>query len=156
LSFEGMEQVVMAIEKNLNNRPLTYVEGETESKVLTPNVIMCGEEMHTHWRNWIQIRTSWMNRRLINAKQHAWQRSNREYIHALMETHRTKPKGGSVPDVGDILLIVGNEKNRGEWKKGRVIRLVKGKDSVARGVGLCHNGRRIDSEAFKISLSIGT
>jgi hypothetical protein len=42
LSFEGMEQVVMDIEKNLNNRPLTYVESETESEVLTPNVIMWG------------------------------------------------------------------------------------------------------------------
>jgi hypothetical protein len=62
-----------------------------------------------------------------------------------METHRSKTKGGGrIPEVGDILLIVGDEKNRGEWKKGRVLRLVKGKDGVVRGVVLCHNGRRIE------------
>ena len=32
----------MEIERNLNNRPLTYVEGEAESEVLTPNVIVWG------------------------------------------------------------------------------------------------------------------
>ena len=75
LSFEGMEQVVMDIERNLNNRPLTYVESETESGVLTPNVIMWGgnayplEEIEAD----MDELTS-MNRRLINAKQHAWQR----------------------------------------------------------------------------------
>jgi hypothetical protein len=110
-----------------------------------PNVIMWGgnayplEELETD----TDELTS-MNRRLINARQHTWQRWKRGYIHALMETHRTKMKGGSVPDVGDILLIVGDEKNRGEWKKGRVLRLVKGKDGVVRGVVLCHNGRRIE------------
>ena len=36
------------------------------------------------------------------------------------------------------------QKIRGEWKTGRVLRLVKGKDGVIRGVVLCHNGRRIE------------
>ncbi len=141
-----MEQVVMDIERNLNNRPLTYVESETELEVLTPNVIMRGgnayplEEIEAG----MDELTS-MNRRLINAKQHAWQRWKKEYIHALMETHRLKTKGGGrVPEVGDILLIVGDEKNRGELKKGRALRLVKGKDGVVRGVVISHHGRRIE------------
>ena len=62
-----------------------------------------------------------------------------------METHRLKTKGGGrVPEVGDILLIVGDEKNRGELKKGRALRLVKGKDGVVRGVVISHHGRRIE------------
>ena len=32
----------MDIERHLNNRPLTYVECESEAQVLTPNVIMLG------------------------------------------------------------------------------------------------------------------
>ena len=39
-SYEAMESVVMDIERNLNKRPLTYVEAEGEEEELTPNVIM--------------------------------------------------------------------------------------------------------------------
>ena len=145
LSFEGMEQVVMEIEGNLNNRPLTYVEGEAESEVLTPNVIMWGGNAYPlEEREQDMDELMSMNKRLINAKKHAWQRWKREYIHALMETHRVNKKGGRVPEVGDILLIVVDEKNRGEWKKGRVLRLVKGKDGVVRGVILSYSGRTIE------------
>ncbi|CAB4004247.1 Hypothetical predicted protein, partial [Paramuricea clavata] len=90
----GMEQVVMDIEKNLNWL-LTYVEGETESKVLTPNVIMWGgnayplEELETD-----TDKLTSMNRQLINARQHAWQCWKREYIHALMERIGQKRKAG--------------------------------------------------------------
>ena len=135
----------MEIERNLNNRPLTYVEGEAESEVLTPNVIMWGGNAYSlEEREQDMDELTSMNKRLINAKQHAWQRWKKEYIHALMETHRMNKKGGRVPEVGDILLIVGDKKNRGEWKKGRVLRLVKGKDGVVRGVILSYSGRTIE------------
>ena len=61
-----------------------------------------------------------------------------------MEVYRSRTTGGRVPEVGDILLIIGDSKNRGEWKKGRVERLVKGRDGVVRGVVLLHNGKRIE------------
>ena len=41
-------------------------------------------------------------------------------------------------------MIIGESKNRGEWKKGRVERLVKGRDGGVRGVVLLHNGKRIE------------
>ena len=68
------------------------------------------------------MRTPGTNR--VNARQHAWQRWKREYIHALFGNASEKTKDGSVPDVGDILLIVGDEKNS-------VLRLVKDKDGVS-------------------------
>ena len=38
LEYAQVEAVVMDIERQLNNRPLTYMESETgEEKVLTPN-----------------------------------------------------------------------------------------------------------------------
>jgi hypothetical protein len=36
------------------------------------------------------------------------------------------------------------EKKRSEWKKGRVVRQVKGKDGVVRGVVLLHKGHTIE------------
>lgn len=32
------------------------------------------------------------------------------------------------PYVGEIVLVVGDEKNRAEWKRGKVVELVKVKD----------------------------
>ena len=145
LSSEEMEQVIMDIERYLNNQPLTYVECELETQVLTPNVIMLGGNAYPiedTEENTDELTA--MNKRLVNAKQHAWQRWKKEYVHALMEVHRSRTTGGRVPEVIDILLIIGDSKNRGEWKKGRVERLVKGKDGVVRGVVLLHNGKRIE------------
>jgi hypothetical protein len=48
LRYEQMESVVMDIERHLNNRPLTYMESDNgEEQVLTPNVIMWGQNSHT-------------------------------------------------------------------------------------------------------------
>ena len=71
LSFEGMEQVIMDIERHLNNRPLTYVECESETQVLTPNVVMLGGNVHTieeTEENTDELTA--MNKRLANTKQH--------------------------------------------------------------------------------------
>ena len=47
------------------------------------------------------------------------------------------------PEIEAIVRIIGDEKNRGEWKKGRVLRHIKGRDGVVRGVGLLHKGNQI-------------
>ena len=85
-----------------------------------------------------------MTKRLEDAKAHAWKRWNREYVHSLMESHRLNRERGSTPKVGEIVLIVGDEKNRGEWKKGKVVRLIEGRDGVVRGVILLHKGHNIE------------
>lgn len=52
-----------------------------------------------------------------------------------MESHRIKRGECDYPEIGEIVLIIGDEKNRGEWKKGRVLRHIRGRDGVVRGVG---------------------
>jgi len=79
-----------------------------------------------------------MNKRLEEAKAHAWRRWKREYIHSLNKER------AATPVVGEVVLVVGNEKNRGEWKKGKVSRLIQGKDGVVRGVILLHKGHTIE------------
>ena len=49
-----------------------------------------------------------------------------------------------VPQIGDVVLIVGEERNIGKWMKGRVVRHVEGKDGVIRGTILLHKGNRIE------------
>ena len=43
----------------------------------------------------------------------------------------------------EVVLIIGDEKNRGEWKKGRILKHIRGRDGVVRGVGLLHKGNQI-------------
>ncbi|CAB4032689.1 Hypothetical predicted protein [Paramuricea clavata] len=61
-----------------------------------------------------------------------------------MESHRINRAKSQPPEVGEIVLIVGEERNRGKWMKGKVTRIVKGVDGVARGVVLLHKGNRLE------------
>ena len=54
-------------------------------------------------------------------------------MHGLMEFHRINKGNNEVPHIGEVVLIVSEEKNRAKWMKGKVIRHVEGKDGVVRG-----------------------
>ena len=124
------------------------MEAEGEEEVLTPNVIMWGSDAHPIED--IELieddkeKLTKMNKRLEEAKAHAWRRWKREYIHSLMEGHCLNKKGEATPVVREVVLVVGDEKNRGEWKKGKVSRLIQGKDGVVRGVILLLKGHTIE------------
>ena len=79
-------------------------------------------------------------KRLMEAKQHAWRRWRHEYIHSVMESHRVNRKTAPVPGIGENVLVMGDEKNRGKWKKGRVLHHVRERDVIIRVVTLLHKG----------------
>ena len=124
LTFEQLEAVVMDKEKHMNNCLLMYIESESgEDQDLKLNLVMWGQGAHIlediEDKDDELIR---FHRRLINTKQHAWRQWQREYLHSLMESHLVKRLDMHVPEVGEIVLILGEEKNRGCWKKGKMIR----------------------------------
>ena len=53
--------------------------------------------------------------RMIRKTEQAWRRWRPEYLHGLMEHHRVRREENAVPDVVEIVLLVGEEKNRAEW-----------------------------------------
>ena len=141
LSYEAFVSVIMDIERNLNNCPLTYVEAEGEEEaVLTLSMILWGRDVYVvkDTEGSDAEKLTRMAKRLENAKANAWKRWKREYV------HRLNNETGTIPQVGEIVLIIGDEKNRGEWRKGKVVRLIKGKDDVVRGVTLLHKRHTID------------
>ena len=146
LSFNQFEAVVLDIERHMNNRPLTYVEGDNEeSQVLTPSMIMWGKNCHILEDIDVEENDlTKMQRRLSNARQHVWQRWEKEYLHSLMGVHRITKSDTCIPKLGEIVLVLGEEKNRGKWKKGKVVSHVKGRDGVVRGVTLLHKGHIIE------------
>ena len=60
-----------------------------------------------------------------------------------MESHWLNKEVGATPEVGEVVLV-GDETNRGEWKKGKIVCLVCGKDGVVRSVVLLHKGHTIE------------
>ena len=123
LSYEAFESVIMHIERNVNNCPLTYVEAEGEEEaVLTQNIILWERDVYAvedTESSGAEKLTS-MAKRLENAKAKAWKRWKREYVHSLIESHRLNKETGTIPQVGEIVLIIGDEKiaengERVEW-----------------------------------------
>ena len=145
LTFEQLKAVVIDVKKNLNNRPLTYPDSNGgEERVLAPNVLMRGQNAHPIEAEKDEEETSALNKRLREAKNHAWKRWRHEYDHSLMETHQLTCKTAKVPEIGEIVLIVPDKKNQGEWKKGKVVRHIREKDGVVQGLSLLHKGHHID------------
>ena len=145
LVFSQLEPVAMDIERQLNNWPLTYVESDGgDGRVLTPNIVMWGENAHiledTEADEDVLIRA---DKQLKLKRQHVWQRWRIDYIHSLMEQHRVNKKPADYPDVGEV-LVVGDERNRAEWRKAKVVRHVRGRDGVVRGVVLLSKGHHIE------------
>ena len=81
-----------------------------------------------------------VHKRLKNASEYVWSRWSIEYITSLMEVHRLHRKSLSLPEAGEVVLTVGDERNKGEWKKARVEELVKGRDGVVRRATLRYKG----------------
>lgn len=109
LIFEELETVmVIDIERLLNNRPLTYLGGEgREEQVLTPNIVMWGEDTHVlegedHDDDEGMHK---LNKLLCMAREHAWKRWRNDYIHSLMESLRVNKKTAVILEIGEIVLV---------------------------------------------------
>eukprot|EP00112_Aurelia_sp_Birch-Aquarium-sp1_P021292 Seg57.1 transcript_id=Seg57.1/GoldUCD/mRNA.D3Y31 product="hypothetical protein" protein_id=Seg57.1/GoldUCD/D3Y31 len=61
-----------------------------------------------------------------------------------MGVHRITKSNTCIPKLGEIVLVLGEERNRGKWKKGKVVSHVKGKDGIVGGVTLLHKGHNIE------------
>ena len=113
LSYEAFKSVIMDIERNLNNRPLIYVEAEGEEEaVLTPNTILWGRDVYAveDTESSDAEKLTRMAKRLENAKANAWKRWKREYVHSLLESNRLNKETRTIPQVGEIVLIIGDER----------------------------------------------
>ena len=145
LRFSEMEVVLRKTQAILNNRPLCYQGEELEEEALTPNHLIFGhrlqqlpdipEDIFEEDEN---LATRFKHiESLLNQM---WQRWSKEYLIGLREYHKPKtPKTESSYMVkpGDIVLIENKGSQRGMWKKGRVLKLLKGKDDgIVRGVAL--------------------
>ena len=148
LTWAELEEVLLDIEKILNNRPLTYIEEEIDYPILTPNSLILGRDVsfpdaapHESESETIMKRHKYIRR----CKEALWKRWKHEYLVALREKHNLKNKDKTFKiNVGDVVLIKGEEKNRGHWKIGIVNHLYSGKDNIIRVAQLRIGKKLID------------
>ena len=140
LMFHELEEVILDVEMVVNNPPLSYVEDDVELPVLTPATIMYSqsnllpEEDADAVENVNLGKTARYVRR---CKYVLWSRWTAEYIRRLRERHNLKHKTKDLTlKVGDVVLIQSEERNRGKWNIGIVVKLIKRRDGVVRGVRL--------------------
>lgn len=74
LYFEHLQDVIVDIEKHLNNRPLTYVESDKgRTQTLLPTVLMWGQNANEVEDNEIdEDKVTKLHRRLKNVREHTW------------------------------------------------------------------------------------
>ena len=85
-------------------------------EVLTPSTILWGRQLYPvdDTESSDAEKLTMMTKGLEDAEAHAWKR---EYVHSLMESHGFNKERGCTPRVGEIALIVGEEKNRGNGRE---------------------------------------
>ena len=58
--------------------------------------------------------------------------------------HRITKASPCLPKLGKIVLVIGEAKNRGKWKKAKVLNLIKGRNGVIRVVALLQKEHTIE------------
>ena len=140
LRWEELDSVILDIETTLNARPLSYVEDDVQMPLLTPATMLFGQPNLVPEEDPEQIEQSDLRKRaryLQRCKGVLWSRWSSEYLKALRERHNLNHKTREMKlTVGEVVLIKGEERNRGRWKIGVIDKLIPGRDGVVRTVCL--------------------
>ena len=140
LTLNELEEVLLDVEIAVNNRPLTYVEDDIQLPLLTPNVMLHGQsnllpEVDVEGIEDLPLRKR--AKYLRRCKNVLWSRWTGEYVRSLRERHNLKHKSKQLTlKVGDVVLIQSEDRNRGKWNLGVVVKLIIGRDGVVRAVKL--------------------
>ena len=140
LRYSELQELLLDIEVTLNNRPLTYVEEDIQLPLLTPNMMLLSDNNALLDPEPTGITDKHLRKRakyLMKCRENMWKRWRNEYIRSLRERHNLKHKENSEQiKVGQVVIIKGDGKNRGEWNIGIVEQLIRGRDKVVRGARL--------------------
>ena len=146
VTSEELYTVLTEIEATLNSRPLTFVSTEELEEAITPSHLLTGRRINSlpepetgekskfeeTSKGEIAKRVSYLR----TLKEHFWLRWKEEYLLELRNSHRqrTKRQKENYIKLGDI-VVVDDEKIRVrvQWKLGRVVQLIEGKDGAVRG-----------------------
>ena len=140
LTWKELRRVLTSVEVTLNDRPLGYVDDDVQQPLITPNSLLFVRPSHllepqNHQYEDVDLRKR--ARYLKKCKDAMWNRWTREYVRALRERHASNTGNKyDAPKVGGVVIIKGEEKNRGKWNLRIVEKQIIGRDGVVRGAVL--------------------
>lgn len=138
VDYEEMLTILSAIERILNNRPLTFIYDDVNESPLTPNQLIYGKNVSIDYEEYDGEKSDELTVRAKYIKtvlDHFWKRWLNEYVVDLREFHKQKKKklqSSYEIEVNDVVLIHDDVKTRAKWKIGRVTELLKSKDARIR------------------------
>ena len=140
LKFEELGDTLLDVETFMKNRPLCYLREDFEQPVITPNLLLHGQPARFLEEDTVDAsdEREKMTRRLPYLKacrEHVRKRWLNEYLRALQERFNTGPaaKEQMMMNKGSLVLIKDMTKNRANWRIGRIVDSIIGKDGVTRG-----------------------
>ena len=153
LNYDELMTILIEIESMINSRPLTYLSDDN-MEAITPYHLLYGRNIATREHSLLKQSENSDNSLSNRVKyirlllEHFWKRFYHEYTVGLRErmTYDKTKQNDDKLVVGDVVIIRDDGVTpRSKWKHGRVEKLIKGRDQVARGaiLSICTNGRRI-------------
>ncbi|XP_055542771.1 uncharacterized protein LOC129728359 [Wyeomyia smithii] len=141
---EILETVIIEAEAMINTRPLTYIPLQSaDQEALTPNHFLLGSSdgvkqhtvMPTNYRT--TLNSGWKLAQHLSDG--IWKRWIKEYLPIISRRSKWFEDVKEI-EVGDLVLIV-DSTVRNQWIRGKVIKVVKGKDGrVRQALVLTTNG----------------
>ena len=141
LSYFELVTILVEIEGVINARPLTYVLDDIDgvSYPLTPSHLINGRNLlqspsHRHCEIISSYETlskrAKYHQNLLSEFSNRWKQ---EYLSGLMEAYKSKQDTNQpLLSVGDVVLLVDDQKKRSFWKTCKVTELIPGKDGNIR------------------------
>jgi hypothetical protein len=154
LTHDELRAALLDVEIFMNNRPLTYVGEDCDQPVLTPNTLMgqtptqfLEEDLEKlNYQEEDKVLTRRM-RYLHRTREQLRKRWQTEYLHALQErNNRDSDPHQKIPQPGSVVLLTDalNER-KPEWKLGKVMGVIRGRDNVIRGLKVkCGSGYTVE------------
>ena len=140
LELHELAKVLTDTETSLNNRPLTYIEEDTEFPVLPPNSLVLGQQLIIPNEDPENIKDKDLRKHqkyIQKCKEASWKRWRSEYLTSLRERNHLKhSKKESDIKVGKVVVIKGEARNRAQWNIRIITDVYPGKDGKMRAVKL--------------------
>ena len=136
LSWNEMSTLFAEVKCLVNSRPLGYPSNDpNDLQPLTPNHLILGRAtVDVPQGPFTEVKSSRKRFEYIQSLiQRFWGRFQKEYLHTLMRRSKWQRKARPFK-IGDVVLVVDDNLDRGKWNLGRVTEVFPGADGVVRNI----------------------